>query len=200
MVDGSQEEETATHDDGATRRKHLWEILGVAAAVAGVVIGLIQVWPKPAFTLQDWAKEANAVCAETSGDSEDAARAANDALSMTLSSLQQGTATPQQFFITGNLYYRMAGLQNKAAGNLSNIHPPSSRADETEAVVRDMRESDRMIYQGAELLRHVNTQYPQETVNAFSQLANTYNEKGRSINRRLVDLGARDCLPNVQAP
>ncbi|MGA4849310.1 hypothetical protein ACOBQB_24750 [Streptomyces sp. G5(2025)] len=187
------------NNNGIPRRR-IWEMLGVGAAVAGVVIGLIEVWPDPDFTLKDWSKEANAACAQTQGDLDEAARDANDALAGLDEAYTQGTATRDDFVATGNMFYKLAGLQNKQAGDLSRIRTPDSRADETKSVVDDMRAADRTLYRAAEKLRHVDVQNPQETLQDFDELTQSFNRKADSINQRLEELGAHHCLSAVDAP
>lgn len=195
MVDDIGQE--APSSGGGNTHRRLWEILGVAAGVAGVVVGLVQVWPDPPFKLQDWVKEANAVCGETAGEMEEAARASQDYSAQLVIAYRQGMATWQQFYETGNSYYRLAGLQNKRAGDLAKIRTPSEKGEEIEAMLDDMQEGDRLIYQSAEKLRNANSQNLQQATSEYDELTRLYREKAKSINTRMKNMGADDCLPAV---
>ncbi|MFH8288969.1 hypothetical protein [Streptomyces sp. NPDC018059] len=197
--DGGGPAPTPPNSSGISRRR-VWEILGVAAALAGVVIGVIQVWPDAPFTLQDWRKEVNAACAQTQGDLDEAARDANDALAGLSEAYSQGTATQENFVATGNLFYKLAGLQNKQAGDIGRVRTPSTSADETESVVDDMRDADRTLYRAAEKLRQVNAENAQKKLNEFDALTQSFNRKADDVNQQLEELGAHHCLPAVEAP
>ncbi|WP_447037517.1 hypothetical protein [Streptomyces sp. DSM 118878] len=166
----------------------------MGAAVAGVIIGVVQVWPDPPFTLKDWAKEANTTCAQTMGEVDDVARDANDAVAALDAGYAEGTAMPEDFVYVGNLLYKMAGLQNRQAGDLGGIRSPSSKSGETGSIVDDMRAANRTLYQAAEKLRHVNVEDPQETVDSFGVLVDSYNQKNDGNNRSLKSMGAHHCL------
>jgi hypothetical protein len=195
MADGS--ENGAPEDDHHHIIKRVALTIGILASIAGIVGTIVALWPDPPFTIQQWAKEANAVCDDTSGEMADAAREANDQWGRTQAHWQQGTAHPGYFVHAGNLYAKLAGVQDKRVGGLSNIREPNSKADEVTEIVEHFRSANDALYASAETLRKANYQNMHATVTEFDAQARLFNRKGESVNERLTDLGAGHCVPNV---
>ncbi|GGZ24277.1 hypothetical protein [Streptomyces poonensis] len=195
MVDDSSDEGSPPGSGSGISRRRILEIVGAAAAVTGVIIGVIQIWPEPSYTIQDWGKEANAVCAKTQGGIEKSERDKDDALERLGLANMQGIATRSDYIFAGNSFYDMAGLVNMQAADLSEIRTPNSRADETKEVSDELWSLSHKIYRVAEVLRSVDMTSPNDALTEFDALAKEADRQSQRINESLRKLGARNCLP-----
>ncbi|MGW9595075.1 hypothetical protein ACWHLZ_32850 [Streptomyces chartreusis] len=197
------DEETDEPGEGGGNRnlrKNVGWAIAALAGIGGIITTVIALWPDPPFTIQDWAREANSVCDDTSGELVAVAQEANDEMGRLRGHMQQGTAQPGYFIYAGNLYSKQAGVQDKRAGEFSKIEEPNEQKETVDGVIADLRRADDSLYSIAKTLRSARSDNMVAVLASYDYQANLYNLDAKSVNDRLADIGADACVPNVEEP
>ncbi|MBV6703466.1 hypothetical protein [Kitasatospora aureofaciens] len=182
--------------EGALKRKLLWwtSILAGIATIATLII-VLQDRPKP-FTIQNWARHANAACDQDSKDLSTANRAL-DRDSRTVESKRQSGIVPQaDLDKLANDLADASSAELKLTGDLLVITEPNSRKSDVQDVTDTLRLQGAAWHQASNDLGGIDTANPTSVNIALLRMVEELRTAGPLYDRylrQMKSLGVDHC-------